>query len=266
MAIVGCVHETPAPEARDVEIPLSSGRPLPASLAVPDGAGPWPAVVVIHEALGLNADIRRIARRFAGNGYVALAPDLLDGLGPKPFCLVRFARGIGRRRTGRPYRQLDAARSWLAARPEVDGERVGVAGFCIGGGLAMLWAADAGPAVRVAAPFYAAVPERPEEELRGICAVVASYGGQDRVFAGMAARLEPALEALDVPHDVKVYPDAGHSFMNDLGGVAGSIGRRLPMRAGLHEPSAEDAWRRMLAFFGEHLAAPGTDVVEVAPA
>ena len=246
--------DSPLAAPRDVEIPLAGRDPLPAALAVPAGTGPWPAVVVIHEALGLNDDIRRIAARFAANGYVALAPDLLDGLGPMPFCLVRFARGIGRRGTGRPYRQLDAARAWLAMRPEVDGDRVGVAGFCIGGGLAMLWAADAGPAVRVAAPFYAAVPDRPEEELRGICAVVASYGGRDRVFAGMAARLEPALDALGVPHDVNVYPDAGHSFMNEVGGVAGAIGRRLPMHAGLHEPSAEDAWRRMLAFFGEHLA------------
>jgi carboxymethylenebutenolidase len=253
VAIVAVVHETVTPEARELRIPLAGHRSLPAVLAVPEGEGPWPAVVVIHEAFGLNDDIRRIARRFAANGYVALAPDLLDGLGPKPFCLVRFARGIGRRRTGRPYRQLEAARAWLAGRPEVDGERMGVAGFCIGGGLALLWAADAGPAVRVAAPFYAAVPDEPEAALRGSCAVVASYGGRDRFFGGMAARLEPALDALGVPHDVKVYPEAGHSFMNEHRGVASAIGRRLPMHAGLHEPSAEDAWRRMLAFFGEHL-------------
>jgi carboxymethylenebutenolidase len=209
---------------------------------------------VLHEALGLNDDIRRIAGRFAANGYVALAPDLLDGLGPKPFCLVRFARGIGRRGVGRPYRQLDAARTWLAGRPDVVPDRIGVAGFCIGGGLAILWAAEAGAQLRVAAPFYAAVPDRPEEALRGICPVVASYGGRDRIFGGMGEPLEAGLEALDVPHDVKTYPEAGHSFMNDVGGLAGSIGRRLPMRAGLHEPSAEDAWRRMLAFFDEHLA------------
>jgi carboxymethylenebutenolidase len=61
---------------------------------------------------------------------------------------------------------------------------------------------------------------------------------------------------LDVPHDVKVYPDAGHSFMNEIDGPAGWIGRRLPVHAGLHEPSAEDAWARMLAFFGKHLAPP----------
>jgi carboxymethylenebutenolidase len=95
---------------------------------------------------------------------------------------------------------------------------------------------------------------------------VASYGGRDRFFAGMAARLEPALGALAVPHDVKVYPDAGHSFMNDIGGVAGAIGRRLPMAAGLHEPSAEDAWRRMLTFFGRHLSGGGTGDPEPATA
>jgi carboxymethylenebutenolidase len=244
-----------AATAEAVAVPLPNGSEMPAALAVPPAGRPRPAVLVLHEALGLNADIRRIAARFAANGYVALAPDFLAGLGPQPLCLVRFARGLGRRGVGHPYRQLDAARAWLAARPEVDPARIGVAGFCIGGGFAMLWAAGAGPAVRVAAPFYGPVPDEPERTLAGICPVVASYGGRDRVFRSMAQRLEVGLTTLGVDHEVTVYPDAGHSFMNEVDGVADWIGRRLPVHAGFHEPSAEAAWTRMLAFFERHLGA-----------
>lgn len=240
----------------DVRLPLTDGSALPAALALPADGGARPALLVLHEALGLNDDIRRIAGRLAEEGYVALAPDFLAGLGPRPFCIARFFRGLGRGPRGRPYRQLHAARTWLAARPEVDGGRIGVVGFCAGGGFAMLWAADAGrDAVRVAAPFYGPVPDDPDT-LRGICPTVASYGGRDAIFGPMAARLEQALSTLGVEHDVAVYPDAGHSFMNQHDGVIARLGRRLPMHAGFHEPSAEDAWRRMLAFFGRHLAAP----------
>ncbi|MDQ3127139.1 MAG: dienelactone hydrolase family protein, partial [Chloroflexota bacterium] len=139
----------------DVAVPLSDGSTLPAALALaarnadrPGGpagddahpASARPGVIVIHEAIGLNDDIRHIAERFADAGYVALAPDFLSGLGAQPFCIARFARGIGKVGTGRPYRQLAAARDWLAERPEVDAERIGVAGFCMGGGLALLYA------------------------------------------------------------------------------------------------------------------------------
>ncbi len=245
------------PAVSNVRIPLTDGTALPAALAGPRSSSRAPAVIVVHEALGLNADMRRIAARFAGAGYIALAPDFLAGLGPMPLCIARFLRGIGRPGTGRPYRLLDASRTWLTGRSEVAADRIGVAGFCMGGGLVLLWAAGAGnAAVRVAAPFYGQVPEDPGRALTGVCPVVASYGGRDRVFAPMAGRLEAALTDLGVEHDVKIYPEAGHSFMSRLEGPLGWMGRRLPMRAGYHEPSAEDAWTRMLDFFGRHLDAP----------
>jgi carboxymethylenebutenolidase len=245
------------PSVTDVRIPLADGRTLPAALARPSAAGPAAAVVVLHEAFGLTDDIRRIAGRFADEGYVALAPDFLAGLGPKPFCIARFFRGVGRPGSGRPHRQLDAARAWLADQPDVDAERIGVAGFCIGGGFAMLWAAGSGAgAVRVAAPFYGPVPDDAERRLDGICPVVASYGARDAMFREMPVRLETALTALGVEHDVKVYPEAGHSFANQHGGRLGRLARRLPMHAGYHAPSAEDAWARMLQFFDRHLGRP----------
>lgn len=240
----------------DVAIPLSDGSTLPAALASPrvEGGTPGrPAVLVIHEALGLNAEMRRIVGRFAANGYVALAPDFLAGLGPIPLCIGRFMRGIGRVGRGRPYRQLDAARDWLAARPEVDGDRIGVAGFCMGGGFALLYAADRGrERVQAAAPFYGPVPRDPADLAR-TCPIVASYGGRDRLFGRDGDRLAGMLAELGIEHDVKTYPDAGHAFMSRIDGPIGWLGRRLPMHVAYDEAAAEDAWRRVLTFFDRHL-------------
>jgi carboxymethylenebutenolidase len=251
---------------RDLRVPMPDGTSVPAALALPDplagpvGAGsaslegtPRPAVVVVHEAVGLNEDIRRIAARFADAGYPTLAPDFLAGLGPKPVCIARFARGIGQAGRGRPYRQLAAAEAWLAARPEVAGGPIGVAGFCMGGGFALLHAVGAD--VAVVAPFYAAVPKT-DAELAGVCPVVASYGGRDAIFGRAGARLDAALDRLGVEHDVKTYPDVGHGFMSRHGPWLTRIGARLPTRNGYDEPAADDAWERTLAFFGRHLGAP----------
>jgi carboxymethylenebutenolidase len=109
---------------------------LPGHLAVPAAAGPWPGVVVIHEAFGLVDDVRRIADRFGDHGYLALAPNLF-AWGNSRFACVRAAfreLSVG---TGRMFDDLEAARGWLAARDDCTG-RVGVIGFCMGGGFALL--------------------------------------------------------------------------------------------------------------------------------
>jgi carboxymethylenebutenolidase len=245
----------------EVRIPFGS-RDLPAALALPaaamasdpavDSARRVPAVVVIHELFGLNDDIRSIASRFADEGYAAVAPDFMTGLGPQPLCVARFARGLNRIGTGRPYRQLDAVGAWLARRSDVDPGRIGVAGFCIGGGLALLYAATADD-IAVVAPFYSPVPADADVRLAKVCPVVASYGARDRVFGSMADRLREALTVAGVDHDVRSYPQAGHSFMNRHGGVAGWIGARIPMHAGYEATAADDAWRRVLAFFERYL-------------
>ncbi len=236
----------------DVSIALQGGGQMPAAFfPVPGAAEPRPGVLVIHELLGLTREMRRLAGQFAEAGFPALAPDFLHGLGPKPFCIARFARGIGRPGTGRPYRQLDVARQWLAARPEVDGQPIGVAGFCIGGGFALLYAAGAD--VQAVAPFYGAVPD--EEQLRGVCPVVASFGGRDRVFGEGGSRLVETLDRLGVEHDVQTYPDAGHGFMARYEGPLGWLGARLPTHVAHDPEAAADAWDRTITFFSEHLGA-----------
>ena len=107
---------------------------------------------------------------------------------------------------------------------------------------------------------YGSLPKHLETFLAGACPVVASYGAKDRMLRGAAGRLEVALDANGVAHDVKEYPDAGHSFLNDHDydtmaaplRVLGPIFGRFTGTA-YHEPSAVDARRRILAFFDEHL-------------
>ena len=241
---------------RDLVVPLPDGASIPAAMALPDAAGrstgatPRPGVIVVHEAVGLNDDMRRIAARFADAGCPTVVPDFLAGLGPRPICIARFARGIGRPHTGAPYRRLAAVQAWLSSHPAVAGGPIGVAGFCMGGGFALLYAVGAD--VAVVAPFYAALP-KDDADLDGVCPVVASYGGRDAIFGRGGDRLDRALDRLGVDHDVKTYPEAGHAFMSRHGGLSGLIGPILPTRNGYDEIAAEDAWRRTLAFFGRHL-------------
>ena len=221
--------------------------PLPAYQAVPSGDGPWPGVVVVHDVLGMSADLRRITDRFASNGYLALAPALFHR-GVRPLCVVRTLRA-GLQGHGTTVDDLIAARTHLAADERCTG-KVGVVGFCMGGGFCLLLASRG--LFDAAAPNYGDLP-KDVDALRRSCPVVGSYGAKDRILPGAAGRLESVLTEGDVPHDVKEYPEVGHSFMNDF--PAPSVVKFVGRIAGLaySEPEAEDAWRRILGFFGEHL-------------
>jgi carboxymethylenebutenolidase len=231
----------------DVTFETTSGY-----LAVPTGPpGPWPGVVVIHESWGLNGDIRAHADRLAAEGYLALAPDLYRG---KSF--VRCFRDVFRQLhagSGPAFDTIDAARAWLAARPDCTG-KTGVLGFCMGGGFALL-SAPRGQ-FSVASVNYGEVPADAERVLAGACPIVASYGGRDPMGAQPPKRLGDALTTLNVPHDLKVYPDAGHSFMSTKPAALAPLAQLA--RLDYKPESAEDSWRRIFAFFGPHLRSDPT--------
>src|SRR5881397_713637 len=133
--------------------------PLTAYLATPGGDGPWPGVVVVHEIFGLTDDIRKQADRFAAAGYLALAPDLYSwGLTPR--CLVATLRTLSSG-SGRARDDIDAARRHLAGLAGCTG-KVGIIGFCLGGGLALLVSPDGFDA---AAPNYGFLPKDPARQL-----------------------------------------------------------------------------------------------------
>jgi carboxymethylenebutenolidase len=234
-----------------LKVRAADGSMLRAEFFPPTGEGPQPGVVVLHESFGLNDDIRRIAHRFAHAGYGALAPDLYSH-GSRIVCLSRVMVDMLRGSVAREISDIRAARDALAARPEVDAERIAVAGFCQGGGFALI--AGTQPGFCAAAVNYGEVP-RESSRLHGVCPVVASYGGKDRLFGRkMAARLERHLAALGVPHDVKTYDQAGHSFFSHVEGWQGWLARvPTPMAVGYDGAASRDGWKRMLSFFEEHV-------------
>lgn len=220
-------------------------------LARPDGrpadSGTWPGVVVVHEAWGLDPVMRRQADRMAGAGYLTLAPNLYSNGGPRCVAATLQAMVTGK---GAAYADIEACRSWLAGHADCTG-KVGVIGFCMGGAFALMTAARGFDA---AADNYGMVPRRAEKVLADACPVVASYGRRDIATMGAGGKLEATLTKLGVEHDVKTYPTAGHSFLNDA--MTGPRVLRPLLRVTGFRPdpvAAEDAWQRIEAFFAEHL-------------
>ncbi len=225
-------------QTRDVPIP--GGTPgLNGYLALPEGDGKFPALVVIHEAYGLNDNIRQITRQFCEQGYVALAVDLVAGRNTM-LCMARFMAGIFLNSLNHSgIQDLKVALSYLETLPEVDSSRLGAVGFCLGGSFAIAWAST-DDRLKAIAPFYGMNP-RPLEAVQRLCPVVGSYPDSD-FTAGAGKKLDAVLATYDIPHDIKVYPNATHSFFN---------GRREAQPG--NTAAAEDSWQRVLAFFKQQL-------------
>src|SRR5215469_1915450 len=231
-------------------------RTFPGYLAEPqDPAGQRPGVVVIHEIFGINDDIRHKADEMAAHGYLAVAPDLYQGKS-WPGC-VRQAITQVRSGSGPAFEVLDATSAMLAERPDCTG-KVGVIGFCLGGGFALLCAPR--PGFAAAAVNYGDVPKDAEAALAGSCPIVGSFGGRDPMGTKPPERLERALAVLDVKHDVKVYPNSGHRFMSKSSGVGAVFAKIL--RLTYNSEDAADAWRRIYEFFDAELSETSTALAD----
>jgi carboxymethylenebutenolidase len=224
-------------ETREVDHSILKGGGF---LALPSTRGKHAGVVVIHEAYGLNDPIKDVAKRFAESDYVALAVDLFSDRN-RALCMARYLGGMLRGAVERPgIEDLKFALSHLVTLPEVDPQRVGAIGFCMGGSFAVAWACT-DDRLKAIAPFSASNP-RPLSAVARMCPVVGSYPARD--FTASAGRaLDAELTRRQIDHDIKVYPDARHSFF-------------INRKSTAEQEAADDAWDRVLTFFGTHLAAP----------
>jgi carboxymethylenebutenolidase len=230
------------------------GAPLPTHVSVPAGAGPWLGVVVLHDAAGMTSDLVAQTRWLAEAGFLAAAPDLLGG-GTIARCLREIVRDYTAWQ-GTTFERIEAVRRYLAEREDCTG-RVGVIGFCMGGGFALALAPGHGFAA--ASANYGALPRDAERFFVGACPIIGSYGRRDRSLRHAAEGVHEALEAAGVDHEVREYPQAGHGFMNDHApGEVPVILRLLgaSVHTRYHGPSAADARVRITAFFSHHLTGP----------
>jgi carboxymethylenebutenolidase len=223
-------------ETATVEYPRNGGS-RPAFIARPAG-GPHPAVIVVHEWWGLDDHIRDVARRFAAEGYVALAPDLYQGqLADDATTAAILMNGLAK---DDAIKDLQASIEYLKAQPFVRGDRLGVTGFCMGGSFALLLACRS-PELRAAVPFYGEVPS--DETLAHLaCPVIYFYGAEDFWITPLdVGRLAAVLEARPDAGEVRTYQATPHAFFNDT--------RKDVYR----EKEARDAWKRTLEFLDRHL-------------
>ena len=218
----------------DVSYPGGGGY-----LAEPAGAEPRPGVVVIQEWWGLDHHIRSVTDRFAAEGFVALAPDLYEGrVTDSPEEAMALLRGLS---PEDGTARVMAAIAHLKGQARVQPKRVGVIGFCMGGTYA-LQAAIRSPDVGAAAPFYGGGTGQLIDEVSRIrVPVLAVFGAEDQsIPLDVVERFRAALQRAGKTADVRIYPGAGHAFLND---------ERPSYRA---EPAA-DAWARAVALFKDNL-------------
>lgn len=226
-----------APDTALVHIGPADGG-TSAFVAWPAARSNAPCIVVVHEWWGLNDEIRGMARRLSREGYVAIVPDLYHGqVASDPELAHELSRAMEDKAA---FADLDAAIDWLRQQPATAKSRLGVIGFCMGGGLSQRLALRR-PDLTAAVMFYGSPETAPEEIQKLSAPLLAHFGATDRgIPATRAEDLRKALKAAGKTGDVYVYPGAGHAFMNET-------------KPSYHADAARQAWSRTLAFLQRYL-------------
>jgi carboxymethylenebutenolidase len=222
------------------DVTFASGSETVAGyLAAPESPGKHPALVVIHEDWGLTDWVKDQTRKLAGQGYVALAVDLYRGqVAHDPSYAYELMASTPPERA---LRDLEAAIHFLAARPDVNKEKLGSIGWSMGGKWSLLLAVK-DPFLAACVSNYGSMPTDPADIQKIQAPVLAIFGADDRYIA--ASDVQDFENSMDSAHksiEIKVYPNAGPGFENS--------GNKLAYR----EYAAEDAWQRTVRFLDQHL-------------
>ena len=226
---------------------------LPVYVARPHDAEVLGGVIVIHDALGMTQDVRNHAQWLARSGYLAAAPDLYSW-GHRIRCLVRTIIELSNGSRGKSFDAIEATRMWVNTQLPPN-HRIGVLGFCMGGGFALALASSGN--YDAVSANYGACANPVLEKLAQACPIVASYGERDPTLRGEAARLTQICKENDIPHDIKEYPGAGHGFMNQHHPAESNFLFDILIRVSNSAYDADatrDAKQRILSFFEQHLA------------
>lgn len=217
----------------------SGSETVSAFLALPGGHGRHPGIVVIHEWWGLNDQIKDEARKLADLGFVALAVDLYRGkVATTPEEAHELMRGVP---DDRGMRDLEAAYSYLAARPDVRASKIGSVGWCMGGGWSIKLAMSE-PHLAACIVNYGSLPTEASNIAKIDAPVLGNFGADDRgITPDSVHAFETAMKADGKSVDVKIYEGAGHAFENPNN------------KAGYRPQAAQDAWERMTSFLKKTL-------------
>jgi carboxymethylenebutenolidase len=198
-----------------------------------------PAILVVHENRGLNPHIEDIARRLAIENFMAFAPDGLTSVGGYPGDDVKGGELFQKVDRAKMAEDLYAAAMWVKNRPDSTG-RLGVTGFCFGGGISNALAVRMGSDLQAAVPFYGgAAPAADVPKIKA--AVLVHHGSEDKRLVDAWPEYEAALKAAKVTYEGYIYPNAVHGFNNDA----------TPQR--YNKEAADLAWKRTIAWFNKYV-------------
>ena len=214
-----------------------------AYLSRPDTREPRPGLVVVQEWWGLDEHIKDITRRFAAEGYVALAPDLYHGtVTAEPDEAQKLMMALDKPRA---VQEVAAGVRWLRGQPACRGQKLATIGYCMGGALSLAAAIELGGELDACVIYYGRNPDPIDQVQRVQCPVLGIYGEADQgVPPAEVERLAQAMQRHGKSFQHHIYPGAPHAFFNDT--------RPQVYRA----EAARDAWQKTLAFFAQHLQAP----------
>jgi len=238
LLILGLVSRAGAPKTEMVSY-KSGDETVSSFLALPDGGGKHPAIIVIHEWWGLNDWVKEQAQKYAGQGYVALAVDLYRGkLATNPDDAHILMRGLP---DDRGMRDLEAAFAYLSARQDVNAVKIGSVGWCMGGSWSIKLAVDQ-PKLAACAVNYGWLPSDSALVAKIKAPVLGNFGADDQgIPAKDVKAFESAMKADGKTTDIKIYDGAGHAFENPNN------------KQGYRAEAAADAAQRMSAFFQKYL-------------